>query len=113
MDIYYDRSNNNAKELVLIFKKFGFDVPNLTEKLFLEENKIIRIGVPPLRLEVMNSISGVNFREIYDKRINIDIDGLIIPIIDLDSLLINKKASGRSKDLADIEELTKCRDTME
>ncbi len=109
LDIYYDRTKQNSEALVLVFKKFGFDLPNLTNELFLEENKIVRIGVPPLRLEVMNSISGVKFKEIYEKRIDVDIAGLIIPVIDLESLLINKKASGRSKDITDIEELTKNR----
>jgi len=93
--------------LVKVFQEFGFSTPELKEQLFLEAGKIVRIGLPPLRIEVLNGISGVSFGEIYPNRIEEVIEGLRIPFIDLKSLLKNKAASGRLKDLADIEELTK------
>ena len=75
----------------------------------MKAGKIVRIGLPPLRIEVMNSISGVAFAEAYRRRIEEHIEGVRVPFIDLDSLLKNKAASGRLKDLADIEALTKTR----
>jgi len=65
----------------------------------------VRIGVPPIRLEILSEIDGVKFQECYKNRIVDEIDGVYINIIDIDSLKRNKKASGRMKDLADLENL--------
>ena len=105
LDIFVRRSATNASALVQVYRDFGFSTPELSEALFLESGKIVRIGYPPVRIEVMNSISGVEFDEVYPKRIEEVIDGVMMPFIDLDSLLKNKAASGRMKDLADIEGL--------
>jgi predicted nucleotidyltransferase len=107
LDVFVGISVKNASALVEVFRDFGFSTPELKEQLFLDEGKIVRIGLPPLRIEVLNGISGVTFAEIFPKRVEEDIDGLRVPFIDLNSLLKNKAASGRLKDLADIEELTK------
>ena len=107
LDVFVGISEKNAAALVQVFKDFGFSTPELKDQLFLEAGKIVRIGLPPLRIEVLNGISGVTFAEIYPKRIEELIDGLRVPFINLHSLLKNKAASGRLKDLADIEELTK------
>ena len=63
------------------------------------------MGFPPMRLEITTSISGVEFDECYKSRIQDELDGVEINIIDLDNLKKNKKASGRAKDIADIEKL--------
>ena len=59
LDIWVAASPPNAMRIVKVFREFGFDVNELNEDLFLKENKIIRIGEPPLRIEVMTSVSGV------------------------------------------------------
>lgn len=60
----------------------------------------------PSRIEILNRISGVEFCECYQRRVDVDIEGLEIPLINLDDLLTNKRASGRGKDLIDVEHLT-------
>jgi predicted nucleotidyltransferase len=107
LDVFVGMSETNAKRLVAVFRAFGFEAPELTKELFLEAGKIVRIGLPPLRIEIMNSISGVTFAATYEKRLVEKIAGVAVPFIDLDSLLKNKAASGRLRDLADIEALTK------
>jgi len=73
--------------------------------MFLKEHQIIRMGVTPLRLEILTTISGVTFDECYKNR-NIEIiDGISVNLINLEHLKINKKASGRLKDLNDLENL--------
>jgi hypothetical protein len=86
-------------------REFGFDFPELTEDLFLQENKIIRMGNPPMRIEVSTGISGVEFSKCYAKRIMDILDGVEVPIINLENLKQNKKAAGRLKDLDDLENL--------
>jgi hypothetical protein len=69
--------------ILTTLKDFGFDHPELTPELFLQKNKIIRMGHPPMRLEISTGISGVEFEECYASRIVDDIDGVKINIIDL------------------------------
>jgi len=63
------------------------------------------MGVPPLRLIILTSISGVEFEECYARRDLAEVNGIVVPVIRLDDLRRNKRASGRLKDLADLEEL--------
>lgn len=86
-------------------KEFVFDLPELTPQLFLQERQIIRMGVPPVKLEIATSISGVEFDACYENRIVIELDGVEVNLIGLEDLKINKRASGRSKDITDLENL--------
>ena len=94
-----------AKKMVSALKEFGFDTPKLSEKLFLKEKNIVRMGIAPMRIEILTTISGVNFEECFKQRIIDEIDGMEVNIISLKQLKINKKASGRHKDLDDFENL--------
>jgi predicted nucleotidyltransferase len=105
LDIWIAIDSVNAELLVQVLKEFGFDTPQLSKDIFLEENKIIRMGVAPIRIEILTSISGVNFEECYQKKVVDEIDGIQVDIINLRDLKINKKASGRHKDLDDFENL--------
>jgi len=105
MDIWVAVHPDNAQKLVSTLRAFGFDDPNLKSELFLQKPKIIRMGFPPMRLEIATSISGVEFDERYQTRITDDFDGVEVSVIDLENLKKNKKASGRTKDIADLEEL--------
>ncbi len=105
MDLWIAVHPDNAKRVAAALHEFGFDLPELTPNLFLQENKIIRMGVPPMRLAISTGISGVEFEECYASRIEDVLDGVPVNIIDLPHLKINKKAAGRFKDLADLENL--------
>jgi predicted nucleotidyltransferase len=105
MDIWIAIHPDNAKKIVAVLKIFGFEQPDLSPDLFLHENKIIRMGVPPVRLEITTSISGVEFEECYQARIVDNLDGVEVNLIDLENLKKNKKASGRLKDLTDFKKL--------
>ena len=107
IDIFVEISKSNAKKLVQVFKDFGYDVPNLREEMFLNRGKIIRIGEPPNRLEVLMGISGVSFEECYRNRIVCQAEGVKINFISRELLLQNKTSSGRLKDLVDVEHLLK------
>ena len=74
-------------------------------QLFLQENKIARMGVPPFRIEILTTISGVAFGDCYAARVVETIDGVEVNLISLQHLKANKMASGRLKDLNDLEHL--------
>ena len=105
LDIWVAVTPRNARHLVMVFKEFGFDVKELKEDLFLKENKIVRIGEPPLRIKVMTSVSGVDFDACYEQRIVDTIDGIQVNFINLENLKVNKMSAGRHKDLNDLENL--------
>jgi hypothetical protein len=105
MDIWVAVHPANADRLVTVLKEFGFDLPDLSPELFLREWQIIRLGVPPVRIEIATTISGVDFAECYAERVEGVLDGVAVHVIDLENLKRNKKASGRHQDLADLEHL--------
>ena len=105
MDIWVAIHPENASRIVTVLKEFGFDVPELSPQLFLKERQIIRMGVPPVKLEISTSISGVEFDACYERRITSELDGVEVNLIGLNDLKTNKKASGRTKDITDLENL--------
>ncbi len=105
MDIWIELSQINAEKVVNLLKEFGFDVPGLSTELFLDKGKIVRMGYPPIRLEILNDISGVRFDECYPARTMAKIDGITVSVISLDDLKKNKAAAGRLKDLDDLDHL--------
>lgn len=106
LDIWIAIHPDNARKLVAVFKAFGLNDPNLTPEVFLQRSKIIRMGFPPMRLEISTSISGVEFEDCFQSRIVDTLDGVEVNLIDLENLRKNKKASGRAKDIADLENLS-------
>ncbi len=107
IDIFVEISKSNARKLVQVFKDFGYDAPNLREEMFLSRGKIIRLGEPPQRLEVLMGISGVSFEECYRNRIVCQAEDVKVNFINRELLLQNKTSSGRPKDLVDVEHLLK------
>ncbi len=105
MDIWVARTPQNADRLVRVLKEFGFNVPDLSPELFLKERQVIRMGVPPFRIEIVTSASGVTFEECYSARVRAVIDDIEVNIISLDHLKANKRAAGRHKDFDDLEHL--------
>ncbi|OIO88423.1 MAG: hypothetical protein AUK03_16230 [Anaerolineae bacterium CG2_30_64_16] len=105
MDVWVAVNPENADKIVVALKEFGFAVPELSAELFLRQNQIVRMGVPPMRIELTTTISGVDFEECYAARVVAELDGVKVNLINLKHLKINKKASGRYKDLNDLENL--------
>ncbi len=105
MDIWIAIALQNAEKVVAALKEFGFDVPELSVEMFLQEKQVIRMGVPPIKIDITTSISGVSFAECYAERVVEVLDGVQVNLISLKHLKVNKKASGRLKDLTDLQNL--------
>jgi hypothetical protein len=105
LDIWISVSPANAERVVKVLSDFGFDVPELSVALFLQPDQIVRMGFEPVRIEVMTSISGVEFAECYREKLETTLDNEPVSLINLHHLRLNKKASGRLKDLSDLENL--------
>ena len=89
MDIWVAVSKKNAKKITEVIKDFGMSTPDLKESVFLESGKIIRMGYPPIRIEVLTEISGVQFEECYSRCTETKINGIKTKIISLKDLLKN------------------------
>ena len=105
IDLWVPVAEANAQRLTDALREFGFDMPEVVPALFLKERTIVRMGVPPMRIEIINHIDGVDFAACYARRVVAMIEGIAVNVIALEDLKANKRASGRLKDLADLENL--------
>ena len=105
IDLWVAAHPRNAAAIVEALREFGFGVGRLRPGLFLKPDQIVRLGRPPLRIELLTTISGVSFEECYRARASFMDGDMALPFISLRDLRRNKKASGRLKDLADLDEL--------
>ena len=105
LDIWVNVNPENAARIDRALREFGFITPALTPDLFLVRNNVVRMGLPPIRIEILTSISGVEFETCYAEKELIQIEEITVPLISLARLKQNKAASGRAKDLADLENL--------
>lgn len=106
IDIWIAVNSENAAKLVRLIREFGFNVPELSDELFLHKGRIIRMGIEPTRIELITEISGCDFAECYPQKVEGILDGIPVNIISLPQLIRNKIKSGRLKDLDDVQKLT-------
>ncbi len=105
MDVWIAINKKTAMKMTEALKEFGFDLPELKKELFLKEENVIRMGVPPMRLEILTSIDGVRFETCFKNRVIAELGDFNINFISKDDLLINKRSSGRPQDLVDFDKL--------
>jgi predicted nucleotidyltransferase len=106
LDIWIEMEPSNAKRLMDALTAFGFGSVGLTEADFLTPAQVIQLGYPPNRIDLLTTPDGVDFATCYQSKIEVEIDAIKINFIDLENLKINKRASGRLQDLADLENLS-------
>ena len=105
MDIWIAVAPETAERVTEVLHKFGFGQHEITPQIFMQPGKIMRMGLPPVRIEILTGIDGAEFQDCFARKIVADADGTPVNIISLDDLKRNKKASGRHKDLDDLEHL--------
>jgi hypothetical protein len=105
IDVWVSSTRENSIKLVRALQEFGFNVPELTPELFSEGENVVRMGNPPIRIEILTKISGVKFKECYVNREMFIMEDVEIAFIGLEDLKTNKRSSGRNKDLADLDAL--------
>ena len=105
--IWINISEDNAVKMLKVMKDFGMSTLGFEKEDFLRTGYITQIGYPPLRIDILNNIDGLEFTEAIKNMQQVETDGLVINYIGLHDFLKNKQASGRSQDIADIEEIKK------
>ena len=101
IDIWVRNSFENAQKIMRALIKFGAPISHLSEEDFTAPDVIVQIGVEPCRIDILTSISGVEFDEAWSQRQHRMLSGMKVPVLSKPHLLANKLASGRPKDIGD------------
>ena len=107
LDVWIDRTPDNATRVWAALAAFGapLEALNIREADFIQPDVVAQFGLPPYRIDVLTGISGVLFEEAWPDRIEAEFDDVRVPFLGRAALIRNKRASGRKKDLADLESL--------
>nr|CAA6829468.1 MAG: Predicted nucleotidyltransferase [uncultured Thiotrichaceae bacterium] len=105
LDIWIKPEPKNAQKVIKVLHEFGFAELDLDESDLTRIGNVIQLGYPPLRIDLLTQPDGVNFADSYAQRMELDYGGLMLHVISLGDFKKNKAASGRPKDLADLQSL--------
>ena len=105
IDIWVMPSPRNAEAVLRALRSFGAPLHNLTRKDLQKDGTIFQIGVAPRRIDIITTASGLQFEEAYGRSLSVNIEGIEVHVPSIEDLILNKRTSGRTKDLADVEAL--------
>ena len=105
IDFWINKASANVAKLLQVLDDFGFASLGLTEADLVKDDAVIQLGYPPARIDLMTAIDGVLFEECFSRRQIATLGGVPLSLIDIDDFRANKRATGRLKDLADLEAL--------
>jgi predicted nucleotidyltransferase len=106
IDFFVWATPKNASNLMKALIKFGAPLDQISEADFASKGIVFQIGNSPRRIDIITSASGVDFEQAYLNKQIVLLEGLEVPVMSLQDLIVNKRASGRTQDLADVEKLT-------
>jgi hypothetical protein len=105
LDIWVRPTPGNAVRVLTALRAFGAPLFDLSEGDLISPGVVFQIGVPPLRIDILTSISGVTFEAAWAARVTHTVEGIALPFIGRAHLIANKRAAGRPRDLADLADL--------
>ncbi len=105
LDVLVRSSPENAKRLEAALQNFGFGRLGLGAADFVTSYRVVQLGVPPNRIDILTSITGVSFEEAWEGRAEVELGGVRMNFIGRHALIKNKRSIGRPQDQADLEAL--------
>jgi len=107
MDLWVERTSENYKRIIKAFQIFGMPLFDMTESNFLSHPiwDVFTFGTPPVAIDIMVKIEGLNFEDVFQKAVYFEDDDLKIRTINRNDLIVAKKIAGRAKDINDLENL--------
>ncbi len=105
LDVWVDPEPANARRVVDALRAFGAPLLGLTERDLCTPGVVFQIGVEPVRIDILTHIDGVSFSEAWSEKVDTKFAGIPVAVLSKRLLVQNKRASGRTQDLADIERL--------
>jgi predicted nucleotidyltransferase len=110
LDLWISTDPTNASSVYAALRAFGAPLAGLTKDDFSEDGYFYQMGVPPMRVDILMGIPGMEFEQAWRKRVEIDFDGLLVSFISKEDLIAAKRASGRPQDLTDVDTLEQVND---
>jgi hypothetical protein len=105
LDVLVRNTPENAQRLELTLQSFGFGGLGLKQADFVNSYQVIQLGLPPNRIDLLTSMTGVSFDEAWAEKVEAELEGMKVNILGRQALIRNKKATRRAQDLADLEAL--------
>ncbi|MFT7622099.1 MAG: hypothetical protein ACI9WU_001266 [Myxococcota bacterium] len=105
LDIWVRPTADNAERVMRALAEFGAPLFDLSVEDLATPSVVFQMGLPPCRIDILTTISGVDFEPAWSRRVQHTVSGLILPFIGRADLITNKRASGRPKDLGDLAAL--------
>jgi hypothetical protein len=107
LDVWVERTDDNADRIWAALADFGapLDALRLTKADFVRPDMVVQLGLPPRRVDILTSLTGLEFADAWNDRLDQEVGGLRLPFLGRASLIRNKRATGRPRDLGDLEVL--------
>jgi len=106
LDVLIATNEENSKAVYNALREFGAPLSGLTSKDFAEDGFFFQMGVPPIRVDVIMGVPGIDFDECWNRRVEVDFEGLNVIFISKQDLIVSKRAAGRPQDLIDADLLS-------
>jgi hypothetical protein len=110
LDFWVGMQATNADKLLVALHEFGFGGMDISKQDLTKPNSVIQLGYPPRRIDLLTSIDGVDFAACYQRRLVVKLGEMDLSFIALEDFKTNKRATGRHKDLADLEAVERLSD---
>ena len=107
IDLWIKPDQENAGLTLNSLEEFGAPIGDLTSDDLQKEDLIFQIGIAPIRIDIITSVDGLKFDDAFSSSQIVEIDSIPVPVLSIKDLIINKRSTGRLKDLADVEVLEK------
>ncbi|MDB5214377.1 MAG: hypothetical protein JWO86_2304 [Myxococcaceae bacterium] len=107
LDVLVRPVRSNGVRLRKALASFGFEAVAPAADEITDLDRVWMLGRKPFRIDILTGISGVTWKDVHAGRIQVEIDGLVLPVIGRNELIANKRASGRPKDLLDLDMLAR------
>jgi hypothetical protein len=111
LDIWVRPEADNADRVLNALREFGAPLLDLSKQDLMRDDTVFQFGVPPNRIDLLTGISGVNFEAAWQRRVFTEMDGMKLPVLSREDLILNKRTVGRPKDRLDVEWLEQEPDT--
>ena len=105
LDLWIRATPENAVRVMKALIEFGAPSDRFQREDLSSPDTVIQLGVAPVRIDLLTSISGVDFKSAWERRVTVEIDGIQVPVINIEDLIVNKQAVGRPQDLVDLQRI--------
>ena len=105
LDLLVRPTPENARRILTALGEFGFGSLGLAPEDFTAPDRVVQLGVPPVRVDLVTSLTGVTWDEVWTARTDVSADGLRLAVISKSNFVKNKRATGRPKDLVDAAQI--------